>query len=107
MLDICEEVIRCLEGGRASTSSFVSRACPPTSTTNDFFFHNAALAFVPSHFSESFNIVFNGVEFAAHPDVLRSVADSVPAACGPSPRMSSYPTRTASTDFGKSGSFTS
>lgn len=78
MQDICEEVIRRLEGARARVDVEVRFKGVSTNIyDNDFFFHNVALAFVPSHLSESFNIVFNGVEFAAHPDVLRSVADSV------------------------------
>lgn len=78
MQDICEEVIRRLEGERSRVDVQIRFKGVSTSVyENDYFFHNVALALCPSHLSESFNVVFNGVEFSAHPDVLRSVADSV------------------------------
>lgn len=80
MQDVCEEVIKKLEQTRIADLVEVSLTFKGVSTSmyeNDFFFYNTHLEFVPSHMCSSYNVVFGGAEFVAHPDVLRSVADSI------------------------------
>lgn len=80
MQDICDEVVKRLEGERERERVDVDIRFKGVSTSvydNDFFYHNVSLSLLPSALGGSFNISFHGVEFSAHPEVLRSVADSV------------------------------
>jgi hypothetical protein len=80
MQDVCEEVIRKLEKARIGDTVDVAMNFKGVSTSiyeNDFFFYTTRLEFVPSHLCSSYNVVFSGTEFVAHPEVLQSVADSI------------------------------
>lgn len=80
MQDMCEEVIKKLEQSRIGELVEVLLAFKGVSASvyeNDFFFYNTRVEFVPARLSPAYNIVFNGTEFAAHPEVLQSVADSI------------------------------